>query len=667
MNRRLRTWLPRALPAPTDVALLACAVCALACLPAAELPRAWSATFVLPAALLGATRPRRGRRWPRLLLALVVQAGAAAAAELWSTPPTRPGGLACAILPALGFVAGRRRTGDGALGLFLAFCVLLVGTILGGIRLPWVAGFLASATLWLFADARDAAARTAGRGTLLLPVERTPLPLRSALRVVAACLCAAFVVERCLRFVPAPRVNLPTPRATSGGAAEDAHRAGLGDRFDLERGALLPPEDDAAVVIASAPEGTSLPREMYLRTGFFAVARLDQWRTGPVDTVPANGPELELRTLPAPQPLRWMHLEAGPAARELVFVPPGATVLRGDGRFQHDARREWLRLAPGTSLAGYDVGVPEAPAAQGAPFDPRAAEQGLLDLPADLDRAPLEALLDEWHAEGPPLQIAERIVAGLCARCSYGRTEPRGPHRHALWNFLFSEQGRHGTCMHFAAAAALLLRLRDVPCRIGVGLYGGNADPERPGARRFGQEHAHAWVEIPFYGRGFVVVDATPAAGRPGDEPEPEAPPAPPESEAPAASPFAVFARWLPWLLGATALAALAFAPRPDRGVRGPRAAGALPEEVRPARRQLQRLLRELASAGATGRPGRTLEQFAQELAAAGSPTAPIAGLVADAFAAYQEVRFGGRPYDTAREARLQQAIDAARGLPAAP
>ncbi|MBL8752348.1 MAG: transglutaminase domain-containing protein, partial [Planctomycetes bacterium] len=154
----------------------------------------------------------------------------------------------------------------------------------------------------------------------------------------------------------------------------------------------------------------------------------------------------------------------------------------------------------------------------------------------------------------------ERIEAGLQQHCRYDRREPSGPFANALENFLFATTDRHGYCMHFASAAAMLLRLRGIPCRIAVGVHGGEPEPTEPGTRRYTSEHAHAWVEVPFAGRGFEVFDPTPAAERghrapaatlgaasaPEPRPEPAAP-LPATTTEPATLP----ALW-PWIAATT-------------------------------------------------------------------------------------------------------------------
>jgi hypothetical protein len=286
-----------------------------------------------------------------------------------------------------------------------------------------------------------------------------------------------------------------------------------------------------------------------------------------------------------------------------------------------------------------------------------------LTLPAGLDRAAFESLLQAWDATGSAVRIAERIAMGLAQHCLYEQADPRGPHAHALLNFLFAPADRRGYCMHFASAAALLLRLQGVPCRIGVGLHGGDADPDATGARIYGAQHAHAWVEIPCAGPGYVVFDPTPARTR---GPDPAAPVAVPDDRPPVAATaaptsdlfggIATFAAepWLPVTVLVLVIAAAVWpVGAPRRRVRP------APPAAKGARALLARILRALADAGQPRSPGQTLELFAQQLAA----RQQLAPEVRDAFAAYQHVRFGGRAFDAEHErAMLLGVAEAQRG-----
>ena len=636
-------------------ALCGCGILALANLPADELPLAWLLAFTLPAALVGLLQNRLRRPWQRGLLAVALQVSALALLWRFGEPLSRPAALACTILPPLAFVIARRADADAALGLFLSFCVLLVGIILDGVAVPLVACYGAFACLALRSEAHLAAhGASQSRRT---PSPRPPIGasvLLSGALLGVPCLFAALAIERGLGLVPSPS---RAPRAAVEHAAPvvaGPRMVGLDDSFLLDGGSgVLSDARGAPLLRVHTKDGGPVPRDLYLRSGFFAVPGLDRWQIGALDLQQRAGTDHLLHP-PLPQPeVSWLEFDRRDGARNLVFVPPHACELRGVPELESDAGREWLRQRERAAQTDYAVGYQRLLPDPGLAPDRRGAGDGLLTLPAGLDRAAFDALLHEWDATGSAARIAERIGAGLARHCRYDQSEPRGPHAHALLNFLFAPDDRRGYCMHFASAAALLLRLQGVPCRIGVGLHGGDAEAAGKGARLYGARHAHAWVEIPCAGRGYVVFDPTPARTRSPDAPAPSAVPGDGTTIAASAPPaiallddLAAFAAQ-PWLPVAVLLLVLAAAMWP---VGAPRSrARPAPPAAKGARTLLARILRALGDAGHPRSPGQTLELFAQQLAA----RQQLAPEVRDAFAAYQHVRFGGRAFDGEHERRM--------------
>jgi MYXO-CTERM domain-containing protein len=333
-----------------------------------------------------------------------------------------------------------------------------------------------------------------------------------------------------------------------------------------------------------------------------------------------------------------------------------------------DRSREWIRPRNTGGPATYSVTARRVPP---LPDNARTdlADAELLELPPGLQRDRWNALLATWQVPADPVPALARIGTMLQRHCRYERREPSGPFGNALENFLFAEDDRHGYCMHFASAAAVLLRLRGVPCRIAIGVHGGEPDPSQPGTRRYTSEHAHAWVEVPFAGRGFEVFDPTPAtergqhapAGTLGSGPVPTLP----DEERTRGS-------MLPWsvddptlgvpvaIAAAIGLLLLLLLRRRHRQAGAPTAlAEADATPVRHARRLLATLLQELAAAGHGRAPGRTLEAYSRDLAA----RSWLAAEVEAAFLAWQQVRFGEQPFDAARERLLQQGIAIARAM----
>jgi hypothetical protein len=112
-----------------------------------------------------------------------------------------------------------------------------------------------------------------------------------------------------------------------------------------------------------------------------------------------------------------------------------------------------------------------------------------------------------------------------------GPTENTPPgHFLARINAFLREQAPVGNSEQYAAAAAILLRARQIPARVVLGL---TLVPNRT-QYRFGD--VSAWVEIPVAGKGWVAYDVTPAPDRrPPPQPEarqkvagPQPPPQPP-------------------------------------------------------------------------------------------------------------------------------------------
>jgi hypothetical protein len=487
-----------------------------------------------------------------------------------------------------------------------------------------------------------------------------PVLLAGAL-LAAPCLFAALAIDRGLGLVPSPSREPRSAPEHAAVAAAARRTVGLDDAFLLDGGSgLLSDLRGEPLLRVRTRDGSPVPRDLYLRSGFFVVPGLDRWQVGALSLQKPDAPDLRLRT-PLPQiAVQWLECDRRPAARNLVFAPPHACELHGLSGLEVDAGREWLRQKEPGEQTDYAVAYQPLSLADAGVAPDRRAGDDLLTLPAGIDRAAFDALLQAWDATGSAVRIAERIGMGLSQHCLYEHREPRGPHAHALLNFLFAPEDRHGYCMHFASAAALLLRLQGVPCRIGVGLHGGDADAEVAGARVYGAQHAHAWVEIPCEGRGYVVFDPTPARTRRPDQPAP----APVPDDRPAITTTAPGATGLfdglaafasePWLPVTVLLLVIAASLWPVGAPRRP--AHRAPPAAKNARALLVRILRALGSAGHARSPGQTLELFAQQLAA----RQQLAPEVRAAFTAYQQVRFGGRVFDGEHERLLLLGVAAA-------
>lgn len=88
----------------------------------------------------------------------------------------------------------------------------------------------------------------------------------------------------------------------------------------------------------------------------------------------------------------------------------------------------------------------------------------------------------------------------------YTQRMPSGEEDFALW---FLEESDTGYCIHFASAAAVLLRAAGIPTRYVTGYL---VSAKAGETVRVQQKDAHAWMECYISGVGWQVLEATPAA-----------------------------------------------------------------------------------------------------------------------------------------------------------
>lgn len=628
---------------------------ALGSLPASHLPWTWLGAMLLPACALGLSSRRRDLNWSRLLVFLPAQAATAWLALTSSGALDLPSALTAVLLPPLGFALGRRNDSDPLVATFVAFCLLLVGTILGGARPALTVLFALSAAVQLRCNARMQLLAS------VAPRARPAQTLRPALAALAAAGCAtvlALALLRTLDWVPAlaqARDPAQTQRARE-------RQVGLNDRFDLGGGGGFADLRRVELVRATNSDAEPLPEDLYLRTTFFDVPGLASWSTSTFQTEPRDtvGRTLTVRPRVAEVPSLRMTVERRDAARAFVFAPAGTISIRGLRELRTDLAREWFRQAPDAAALVYEVQSQDLRWVLG---DLEADERwapGLTRLPQGLDLQLFGRLLQEWAPrDGSAEEVAAAVAAGLRRQCTYSLEEPTGPYRQPLHDFLAGN--RRGWCMHFASAAALMLRMKGIPCRIGVGLYGGDKDDANPAVRTFGSQHAHAWVEVPFRGLGWVVFDPTPPEqrGRRAADAAEEAEGAADTAEEEAQSNLLQLPEspWLPLGIAAVMLAVM-FVP----GSLQRRREGAVERAMRPARRELLRLLAELARRGHPRSARTTLEEYATWLRARGVGDPELHA----AFSTYQEIRFGGRSLDADRLAVFARAVAAVRRIPGA-
>lgn len=153
----------------------------------------------------------------------------------------------------------------------------------------------------------------------------------------------------------------------------------------------------------------------------------------------------------------------------------------------------------------YEVGVPESRPASYT-FLP---EHGYCQLPTVARRwaeSVLQDLITDQMNDGEKIEAITGYVKGLAKYSLHAEKMPEGELDFVVW---FAEEAERGYCVHFASAAAVLLRCAGIPTRFVTGYM----VQVKPGeATQVYGKDAHAWVECFLEGIGWVAVEATPGA-----------------------------------------------------------------------------------------------------------------------------------------------------------
>jgi hypothetical protein len=185
-----------------------------------------------------------------------------------------------------------------------------------------------------------------------------------------------------------------------------------------------------------------------------------------------------------------------------LFLPYASDNIVFEGRPNAAPLPDGVYKAVGRGVLGYTVTLRAAP------------ERGTGKSAIDPASVPEEIRAYGWKLTGDlrdPRAIAERIEEHFARDFVYTLDAPE-PQGDPLVHFLL--RSRAGHCEYFASAAAMMLAARGVPARLVTGSYGGEI-ALFSGAVIVRGGNLHAWVEADLDGRGFSVVDPTPAAGIP--------------------------------------------------------------------------------------------------------------------------------------------------------
>ncbi|AKF81997.1 transglutaminase [Myxococcus fulvus 124B02] len=167
-------------------------------------------------------------------------------------------------------------------------------------------------------------------------------------------------------------------------------------------------------------------------------------------------------------------------------------------------------LEPGISYSYEAYSLP--PGGSGDRFRklPSVEQDALLALPENIDPRVAQTAARVLNGEREPMAAAQKLAAWLQREHSY-TLEQAGERDDPLADFLFERKAGH--CEHFATALTLMLRTQGIRARLATGFFGGERVNEGYILRA---GDAHAWTHVLVPERGFVTVDATPPANRPG-------------------------------------------------------------------------------------------------------------------------------------------------------
>lgn len=219
-----------------------------------------------------------------------------------------------------------------------------------------------------------------------------------------------------------------------------------------------------------------------------------------------QGALLTFPTPPAPGASYWIELY--PMQVSIVFTVGAPRTIDGlDMPVSFDHTDTLRASSPINSAVRYrvDAGAPgRGPAEAAVNLRERALREALRTPPDPSGR--VAALAARWtRGLRKPEERIDAVVGRLTREYGYSAHSEK---RSTLEDFLFD--ARAGNCEYFASAAAVLLRHAGVPTRLVTGFRASDWNEWN----RFydvRQGNAHAWTEAWIEGRGWIVVDATPA------------------------------------------------------------------------------------------------------------------------------------------------------------
>lgn len=355
---------------------------------------------------------------------------------------------------------------------------------------------------------------------------RAQLGLTSAVLAVALVLFAVIPrPSKPVRFVvgddPPKTHSPPAPPAQGAVSGYDEH-PDLNESYNASLDSSVVAE---VQVFDDAGKPTHPKGKLRLRGRCFDSYRDGVWRRTSLDTAIAaeNDGQVLLSDVPHQGRSRMVHEVTLFSLRtKTVLSLPEAESIAAE-RLWSDRRGNLTFEQEPNGEVRYRVtswAVPDHPRGIDSVAIPAPPEE-LLVLPEGLDFLGQMARR-AVGADPSPWGKAKRIQEWLEAECTYDLSNaPPSPGRDPVVDFLYRGSG---FCVHFASAMALMLRSVGVPARFATGFVVREWDDE---GKKFPVRNwdAHAWVEVPFPGYGWVPFDPSPTEGSTAAGMETPAPP----------------------------------------------------------------------------------------------------------------------------------------------
>jgi protein-glutamine gamma-glutamyltransferase len=322
-------------------------------------------------------------------------------------------------------------------------------------------------------------------------------------------------------FAVFPRIGLGMLNL---GSNRTEHVSGFGNNVELGGFGLIRNDPTVVVRVSTPVKLDSMTARRILRLRGTAFDHYDgkTWTR-------SEGESVRMAPLGEYYPLQRMEHEGDLTLRlildrldePVLFVPAGAVGLRVPQRGLPRGPRERMLIE---RAHGFDIrytSSEELGVVYEAVISPRAAEHDVpvdrelddaryLQLPSGHER--LYTLARELTANiSEPAKKAQRLLSYLRNEKRYAYSlqlaDTRG--KAPLEAFVFDN--KRGHCEYFSSALAIMLRAVGIPARNVTGFAGGEFNTYG-GYYAVRQADAHSWVEALLPGRGWVMMDPTPAS-----------------------------------------------------------------------------------------------------------------------------------------------------------